>query len=104
MSTSKSAAHGARYFQLMIGATLILTIAIISIIIFQMLVLNKYSLLLLRIQIYLSHLSAIVFLSFLVFLFVGWLSNSKRNYVFIRLHISIHTSPIRADLTSVLIQ
>jgi hypothetical protein len=39
-----------RYFQITIGATLALTIAIILIIIFQILVVNKYSLVLLRIQ------------------------------------------------------
>lgn len=88
ISTSKAAPYGIRYFHLTIGATLILTIVIISIIIFQMLVLNKYSLLLLRIQIYISHLSAVAFLSFLVFLFVGWLSSSKRNYVIILYTVS----------------
>jgi len=86
--TSKSAPRDIRHFQLTIGATLILTIAIILIIIFQMFFLNKYSLLLLRIQIYLSHLSAVAFLSFLVFLFVGWLSSSKTNYVIILYTIS----------------
>jgi hypothetical protein len=85
---SKSAPQGLRYFQITIGATLILTIAIILIIILQMLVLNKYSLLLLRIQIYISHLPAVAFLSFLVFLFIGWLSSSKRNYVIILYTIS----------------
>ena len=87
-NTSKSALHGLRYFQITIGATLILTIAIILIIIFQMIFLDKYSLILLRIQIYLSHLSALEFLSFLVFLFAGWLLNSKRNYVIIIYTIS----------------
>jgi hypothetical protein len=70
-----------RYFQITFGATLALSIAIILIILLQILVVTKYSLVLLRIQIYLSHLSALAFLSFLVFFFVGWLLKSKRNYV-----------------------
>jgi len=65
--TYKPAPLGLRYFHGIISATLILTVAIILIIIFQMLILNKYSLILLRVQTYLSHLSALVFLSFLVF-------------------------------------
>ncbi len=85
---SKSALHGLKYFQTTIVVTLILTIAIILILISQMFFLNKYSLILLRIQIYLSHLSALAFLSFLVFLFVGWLLNSKKNYVVIIYTIS----------------
>jgi hypothetical protein len=37
---------------------------------------------------YLSHLSALVFLSFLVFLFAGWLLSSKRNYAIMLYTIS----------------
>jgi hypothetical protein len=85
--TYKPAPLGLRYFHGIISATLILTVAIILIIIFQMLILNKYSLILLRVQTYLSHLSALVFLSFLVFLFAGWLI-SKRNYVIMLYTIS----------------
>jgi hypothetical protein len=58
---------GLRYFHVIIGSTQTLTVAIILIIIFQMLIINKYSLILLRVQTYLSHISALVFLSFLVF-------------------------------------
>jgi hypothetical protein len=79
---------GLRYFHGIISATQILTVAIILIIIFQILILNKYSLILLQAQAYLSHLSAMVFLSFLVFLFAGWLKNSKRNYVIMLYTIS----------------
>jgi hypothetical protein len=53
-----------------------------------MLLLNRYSLVLLRIQIYLSHFSALVFLGSLVFLFMGWFLASKRNYVIILYSIS----------------
>jgi hypothetical protein len=73
--------RGLGYFHGIISATQILTVAIILMIIFQMILLNKYSLIFLEAQTYLSHLSALVFLSFLVFLFGGWLLASKRNYV-----------------------
>jgi hypothetical protein len=79
---------GVRYFHRIITATQVLTIAIILIIIFQMLILNKYSIILLKVQTYLSHLSALVFLSFLVFLFAGWLKNSKKNYIIMLYAIS----------------
>jgi hypothetical protein len=84
----KSASHRLRYFQITIDVTLILTIAIILIIICQILFLNRYSLVLLRIQIYLSHFSALIFLGFLVFLFLGWFLASKRNYVIMLYSIS----------------
>jgi hypothetical protein len=92
-NTSKSVLHGLKYFQITMGATQILTIAIILIIICQMLILNKYSLILLRVQTYLSHLSALVFLSFLVFLFAGWLI-SKRNYVIMLYTISFSLASV----------
>jgi hypothetical protein len=79
---------GLRYFHGIIISTQILTVAIILMIIFQMIVLNKYSVILLRVQMYLSHLSALVFLSFLVFLFAGWLLSSKRNYAIMLYTIS----------------
>jgi hypothetical protein len=84
----KPAPLGLTYFHGIISSTQILTIAIMLIIIFQMLILNKYSLILLRVQTYLSHISAFVFLSFLVFLFAGWLLASKRNYVIMLYTIS----------------
>jgi hypothetical protein len=91
--TYKAAPLGLRYFHGIISATLILTVAIILIIIFQMILLNKYSLILLRVQTYLSHLSALVFLSFLVFLFAGWLT-SKRNYVIMLYIISFSLASV----------
>jgi hypothetical protein len=91
--TYKPAPLGLRYFHGIISATQILTVAIILIIIFQMLILNKYSLILLRAQTYLSHISALVFLSFLVFLFAGWLT-SKRNYIIILYTISFSLASI----------
>ena len=71
---------GLQYFHIIVSATLILTASVILIIIFQMLVINKYSLFLLEIQTYFSYLSALIFLSFLVFLFIRWLT-IKRNYI-----------------------
>jgi hypothetical protein len=76
----KPAPRGLAYFQGVIISTIFLTGVIILIIIFQMLFLNNYSIVLLQVQTYLSHFSALVFLSFLVFLFGSWLS-SKRNYI-----------------------
>jgi hypothetical protein len=72
--------RGLRYFYSIIISTQILTIAIILMIILQMILLNRYSLILLRAETYLSHLSALVFISFLIFFFAGWLT-SKRNYI-----------------------
>jgi hypothetical protein len=72
---------GLRYFHGIISATLILTVAIILMIILQMIFLNNYRVILLRVQTYLSHLSPLIFLSFLIFLFVSWLISSKRNFV-----------------------
>ncbi len=83
-----------RFFYGTISSTQILTVVIILIIILQILLLKEYSLILLRIQVYLSHLSAMVFLTFLTFLFVGWLLRSKRNYVIILYTLSFSLASI----------
>lgn len=70
-----------RYFQGIISIILIASVTIILIIIFQMIFLNQYSVILLRIQTYISHLLPLVFLSFLVFLFIRWFISSKRNLI-----------------------
>jgi hypothetical protein len=75
------------YFHVMITTILIMTVAIILMIILEMILLNNYSLILLRVQTYLSHLSPLIFLSFLIFLFGSWL-NSKRNYIIVLYTIS----------------
>ena len=75
--------HGLVYFHRTIIITQILTFAIILIIIFQMLTLNKYSITFLKVQVYLSHISALIFLASLVYLFAGWILKSKRNYAII---------------------
>jgi hypothetical protein len=92
--TYKYDQKGLRYFHRLISATQILTVGIILIIIFQMFIMNKYSLILLRIQTYLSHVSAVIFLSFLVFLFAGWLLKSKRNYVIMLYIISFSLASV----------
>ncbi|HEU4823251.1 MAG TPA: hypothetical protein VFS97_07495 [Nitrososphaeraceae archaeon] len=79
---------GIKYFQVLIGFTLILTVAIILAINLQMILVNKYSLFLLNVQTYLSHLSALAFLSPLAFLFASWLGSAKRNYVILMYTIS----------------
>jgi hypothetical protein len=95
---------GVRYFHRIITATQILTIAIILIIIFQMMFLNKYSLILLKIQTYLSHVSALVFLSFLVFLFAGWLKNSKKNYIIMLYAISFSLASVNLVISLIYLE
>jgi hypothetical protein len=86
--TSKSRPLNLRYFHLFISGTVILTVIVILIIIFQMILLNEYSLVLLNIQTYLSHISGLVFLSLLVFLFGRWFT-SKKSYPVILYTISL---------------
>lgn len=74
-----SIAKGLRYSNIIIITTQVLTISLISLIILQILFVNQYSITLLRVQTYISHISATVILSFLVFMFGKWLA-SKRNY------------------------
>jgi hypothetical protein len=100
----KPAPLGLRYFHVIISATQTLTVAIILIIIFQMLFLNKYSLILLQVQTYLSHLSALVFLSFLVFLFAGWLLTSKRNYAIVLYAISFALASVNLVVSLVYLE
>ena len=82
-----------RYFQYIITSTLIVTCALILVIILQMLLLNSYSISLLRAQTYLTHFSALVFLSSLVFLFGRWFT-SKRNYIILMYVTSFFISSI----------
>ena len=70
---------GLTYSNGIIITTLILTISIILLIVLQMLSFNSYSLTLLRVQTYISHISAALILSFLVIMFGKWLA-AKRNY------------------------
>jgi hypothetical protein len=66
-------------FYYMISITLLSTFVIILAVILQLTLLNEYSLSLLRAQTYISHISALVFLSLLISLFVRWLI-SRRDY------------------------
>jgi hypothetical protein len=94
---------GLRYFHNLISATLLVTGSIILIIIFQILVLNKYNLILLEIQTYVSYLSALVFLSFLVFLFVGWLTR-KRNYIIMLYAIAFSLASVNLIVSLIYIE
>jgi hypothetical protein len=94
---------GVRYFPNLISATLLVTGSIILIIIFQILVLNKYNLILLEIQTYVSYLSALVFLSFLVFLFVGWLTR-KRNYIIMLYAIAFSLASVNLIVSLIYIE
>jgi hypothetical protein len=75
------------YFFRMISAILISAAAIVLLIFFQILLFNHYSIVLLRLETYISHLSALLFLSLLVFLFVRWLI-SKMNYTILLYTVS----------------
>jgi hypothetical protein len=77
-----------RYHYVIILGTLVLTLAIMLLIIFQLIFLQQYSIDLLRVQTYLSHLSPVVFLSFLIFSFLRWLT-IKRNTVILLYSISL---------------
>jgi hypothetical protein len=85
--TSKSPST-LRYSHWIIRGTLSLTVIIILAIILQMVLLNEYYLVLLKLQTYISHLSALVFLSLLVFLFARWFT-SKKSYSVILYTISL---------------
>jgi hypothetical protein len=89
----KPAQQGLKYLQGAIIVTLFLTYIIIIFIIFQMVFINNYSLVLLQVQTFFSHLSALVFLSFLIFLLLNWLT-SKRNYVILLYAISFSLAAV----------
>jgi hypothetical protein len=94
---------GLLYFHYIMTTILILTGSIILIISFQILVLNKYSLILLEIQTYFSYLSALIFLSYLVFLFAGWLLR-KKNYVIMLYVIAFSLTSINLIVSLIYIQ
>lgn len=71
------------FFHLSISVTIVLMIAITLIIILQMILVNQYNLLLLTALSYLSHLSAFIFISLIVIMFVRWVVSVKRNHVII---------------------
>lgn len=77
-----------RYFDSVIVTALIVSVVVILIILLQIAILNNYSVPLLSIQTFLSRLTPLVFLSFLIFWFVRWLISSK-NLVIICYAISL---------------
>jgi hypothetical protein len=93
-----------RYFHGIITTTLILTVTIIIMIILQMILLNNYSLILLNVQTYLSHLSPLVFLSFLIFLFGSWLKSSIRNYIIMLYTISFSLVSVNLVISLIYLQ
>jgi hypothetical protein len=76
-----------RKFHYIIFGTLILTIALISITIFQIIAFNKYHIMLLQVVTYISHISALVFAIPLIFILVKWFK-SRRNYIILLYIIS----------------
>jgi hypothetical protein len=101
--TRKAGLLGLKYVHgIMIGIQ-IFTVAMLLTIVFQMLIINEYSLVLLSVQTYLSHLSALVFLSFLVFLFGGWLI-SKRSYTIILYTIAFSLACINLAVSLVYLE
>jgi hypothetical protein len=69
-----------KYLYGLIVATQTFMVVIIVTIIFQILSINKYNVALLQASTYVTHISALVFLIFLVIIFVGWLK-SRRTYI-----------------------
>ena len=69
-----------RNFHYIIFVTLVVTIGLIAVTIFQIIVFNKYHILLLQLVTFISHVSALVFAIPLVFILVKWFK-SRRNYI-----------------------
>jgi hypothetical protein len=91
------------YFEGVIIATQILSAAFILVIILQILLLNRYSISWLSAQTYLSHFSALVFLSLLVFLFGRWLT-SKRSYTVLLYTIAFLLSSVNLVISLLYIE
>jgi hypothetical protein len=77
-----------KFFYYVISITLLTSFIIILAIILQLTILNEYTLFLVRAQIYIGHISALIFLSLLIFLFVRWLT-SKRDYSLLLYAVSL---------------
>jgi hypothetical protein len=69
-----------RKFHYIIFGSLILTIVLISVTIFQIIAFNKYHILLLQAVTYINHVSALAFAIPLVFILAKWFK-SRRNYI-----------------------
>lgn len=77
------------HFQGVIIGTQILSAAFILVVILQMLLLNRYSISWLSAQTYLSHFSALLFLSLLVFLFARWLTLKNLHSLVVQLSLLV---------------
>jgi hypothetical protein len=91
------------YVQGIIVATQILSAALVLIIIFQMLLLNRYSVSLLNVQTYLHHFFAFVFLSILVFFFLKWWS-PRRSYVVLLYTLAFSISCVNLVISSLYLE
>ncbi len=80
LSPQSKFALSMRYFFISIVIVQSFTFAVILMIIVQVSTINSYSIILLRIQTYVSHISPLLILSFLTFLFFRWIS-VKPSYV-----------------------
>jgi hypothetical protein len=80
LSQQSKFAPSMRFFYIGIVLVQSFTFAVILLIILQVSTINSYSIILLRVQTYVSHISPLLILSFLVFLFFRWIS-VKPNYV-----------------------
>jgi hypothetical protein len=85
---------GFRHFNRVIFVTQILTFAIILTIVLQMIVLNRYNIKLLEAQVLISHISALIFLPSLIYLFAGWILKTRRNYTIILYTVSFFLSSV----------
>jgi hypothetical protein len=87
------------YFHFIALSAFILSVAIISVIILQIVFVEKYSIALLRVQTYLSHVVSIIFLSYLVFRFAIWLKTSSRDYIIFLYAVSCFLMAINIVVT-----
>jgi hypothetical protein len=70
---------GLKFFNTFIFIVTTTNIVIILVVLLQMIFMNKYNILALVLSTYLNHISALIFVSFLIYLFLGWLK-SKKDY------------------------
>ena len=77
ISKSNGLPSSLRYFHVIMFASQSFMVAIMAGLILQMALLNKYNLVFLQISTYLAHISALLFLVFLVSIFLGWLKSRK---------------------------
>jgi hypothetical protein len=77
-----------KFFNATIYTIQILMISILLLIILQIMLFQEYNIGLLHAATYLTHISALIFLVSLVFMFIGWL-RSKRNYIIILYSVSL---------------